>query len=329
MDKKHIKDQIIFVSKIYLGMILFIALPANILVSIIGGLFNGNMLNLLLTNTIGLFRAVFMLGVVIYGVIGLIYLFSILKRKSDIIPTDEYTRELPEYFPPAIASLLLDLSVETTTDYTATIAYLISKKRISLSKDSGEIETIFENQSFGSRHERYVFECITKQTKYDPNEFRKLVIYDAKFKKLIKEEKRKINFWRNIGIAFVAMFIFSTAGNFAKGRLLQDILFLAGLISELSFFAVIGYSIYSLKKYELESIARTEEGEVEAKKWAGLKKYLKEYTLIHEKEIKDAALFDDYIPYAIALNEAKAIEKFIDNNENYRKLIYGNIDFYN
>ena len=36
-----------------------------------------------------------------------------------------------------------------------------------------------------------------------------------------------------------------------------------------------------------------------------------------------SVLFDDYIPYAISLNEAKNIEKYIENNEAYRKLIYG------
>ena len=37
----------------------------------------------------------------------------------------------------------------------------------------------------------------------------------------------------------------------------------------------------------------------------------------------DTILFDDYIPYAISLNEAKNIEKYIENNEAYRKLLFG------
>jgi hypothetical protein len=43
-----------------------------------------------------------------------------------------------------------------------------------------------------------------------------------------------------------------------------------------------------------------------------------------ERELRDIALYEDYIPYAISLNEAKTIEKYIENNEAYRELIYGN-----
>ena len=69
-------------------------------------------------------------------------------------------------------------------------------------------------------------------------------------------------------------------------------------------------------------IERTSKGEKEATLWKGFKNYIHDYTLISDKDIKHMGILDEYIPYAIALDEANSIEKFIAQNENYRNLIY-------
>ena len=69
-------------------------------------------------------------------------------------------------------------------------------------------------------------------------------------------------------------------------------------------------------------IKRTPKGENEAKLWKGFKNYIHDYTLISEKDIKHMVILNEYIPYAIALDEAKNIEKFIAEDEVYRNLIY-------
>ena len=252
-----------------------------------------------------------------------------INRRFSRIKTDIYTRELPKYFPPAIASLLLDLSIETTTDYTATIAYLISKKYIKLSENNKKIEVISKNPTFQSQHEDYVFQCITNQKKFDPNEFRKLIIYDAKEMGFVSDGKRKIHFFRNFVLAIFVTFLFSLLVEHTKIVLLRNFLNVCYIISGFSIFAIVGYSIYLLGKYEHENIYRTKNGNIEAKKWTGLKKYLKNYTLIANRNLSDIILFEDYIPYAISLNEAKSIEKFIENNSTYRTLIYGKINSFN
>ena len=73
-------------------------------------------------------------------------------------------------------------------------------------------------------------------------------------------------------------------------------------------------------------IQRTSKGEEEAKLWRGFKNYLHDYTLISDKNIEHIAILDEYIPYAISLDEAKNIEKFISDDDSYRNLIY---KFYN
>ena len=70
-------------------------------------------------------------------------------------------------------------------------------------------------------------------------------------------------------------------------------------------------------------IQRTSKGEKEATLWKGFKNYIHDYTLISDKDIKHMEILDEYIPYALALEEANCIEKFIAQNEKYRNLIYG------
>lgn len=71
-------------------------------------------------------------------------------------------------------------------------------------------------------------------------------------------------------------------------------------------------------------INRTSKGKKEAVIWRKFKNYIHDYTLISEKNIEHIKVLEEYIPYAIALDEAKSIEKFISKNEKYRKLIYKN-----
>ena len=67
---------------------------------------------------------------------------------------------------------------------------------------------------------------------------------------------------------------------------------------------------------------RTEDGKNMALLLKGLKRYIKEYTLIKEKEIDYIQILENYIPYTLALDEADAVEEFIKYNEEYRNLIY-------
>ncbi len=320
MDKKDVKDSIVFLLKIYYVMIAIVGIPINIIFSIIGGITNGNILGTILENTLSMLIIALYLGVIIHIIAGLVFLFVELNRKFSILNSNIYIRELPEYFPPALASLLLDSSIEVTTDYTATIAYLISKKIIKIS--DGNVEILNSTPFFKSGHEKYVFECITKQKSFTNDVFSKMVIQDAKNMNLIQEGKRKIHFLRNFVISVVCCFILSFIIENCTNPILNTIFSIIGLICELSVFGVIIYSLFLLIKYRNESIYRTYKGKKEAYRWTGLKKYLHNYTLISDRNLNDIELFDDYIPYAIALGEAKNIEKYINNNIQYRELIY-------
>jgi uncharacterized membrane protein len=259
----------------------------------------------------------------IFGIAGIT--FSLIKeeRRKEIRGTDTYIRYFPKYFPPAIASYLLDLSIEITTDYTATVAYLMAKKYITIEND----ELIILNDSIEnlSKHEKYTFDCLTQKHVFDSYEFKKLIIEDIKNMGLIEKGNRKIHFLRNMGFALGSCVICVFMGNAFRGNWLEHVFGYLGVFSFLAILGVVAYSLFLLKKYEIENYERTQKGEEEAAKWSGMKKYLSDYTLIAERELNEIVIFEEYIPYAIALNEATTIEKYIENNDAYRKLIYGSV----
>lgn len=325
MDKKDLKDRIkviILVYTILIGIGIFVGLVIHSISTILTKGLEAyvNEISGFMSSTIG--GIGFTLGLILL-IFLLVYGIIRIKKFRDTVKSEIYIRDLPKDFPPAIASLLLDLKTEITTDYTATIAYLICKKYIEL--DDNNVKIINNNTSILQEHERYVFNCITKTEKFENNKFKDLIIEDATKMNLIKEGKKKIHFLRNFCICLIVYFI---AGFWSKsipqGNILNTVLFCLSVLAALSSFGVIIVSIYlsSIRKYE--EIYRTKLGEEESIKWKGLKNFFNNYTLMSERELRDIALYEDYIPYAISLNEAKTIEKYIENNEAYRELIYGN-----
>ena len=321
MDKKDVKGFVIMLTKIYFLMILGMGSLGNLVAAFFYSLENGGgFLSHFLMNTKTMLTAFLYLTLLIYGGIAAVYFLSKLRRKRETIANEEYVRELPDYFPPAIASFLLDLSLETT-DYTATVAYLMSKGYIEL---EGE-EIILRKDSILnlSQHERYAIQAVLKNVKFNYEDFNKYIIADAEKMGYIKKGSRSTHFVRNFCLDLVTCATCMMTSENMDDGILKTILESIGFVTGIGMFVIIAYSIFLLSKYSNESYHRTELGEIEAKKWTGVKNYLKDYTMISQRELKDTALFDDYIPYAISLNEAKNIEKYIENNEGYRKLLFG------
>lgn len=321
MDKKDVKGFVIMLTKIYFLMIFGMGSLGNLVAAFFYSLENGGgFLSHFLMNTKTMLTAFLYLTLLIYGGIAAVYFLSKLRRKRETIANEEYVRELPDYFPPAIASFLLDLSLETT-DYTATVAYLMSKGYIEL---EGE-EIILRKDSILnlSQHERYALQAVLKNVKFNYEDFNKYIIADAEKMGYIKKGSRSTHFVRNFSLDLVTCATCMMTSENMDDGILKTILESIGFVTGIGMFVIIAYSIFLLSKYSNESYHRTELGEIEAKKWTGVKNYLKDYTMISQRELKDTALFDDYIPYAISLNEAKNIEKYIENNEGYRKLLFG------
>jgi len=68
---------------------------------------------------------------------------------------------------------------------------------------------------------------------------------------------------------------------------------------------------------------------MEALNWIKFINYIKDFTMIKEKDLNYVKLADNYLSYAISLREAKNIEKYINTNETYHNFIYSNLNEYN
>ena len=271
-------------------------------------------------------------AVVLIGFLILSLVLKILNTGSTEISFDkEYIRELPKHCSPAIASLIYDLKIDVYKDYTATILYLYSKKFIDLVKNGDGFEIkVLEHPDYYmlGRCEKYVVDVLENDLKFDENKFKNEIIIEAQEKGLITDEKHiKIE---KIVLVLVLMLL-SLIIFFNINKIVFLIL--------ISVFGGIFYAIYVILglKYENRNnlyffdteYVRTRYGKKTALRLKGLKRFIKEYTLINEREIGYIQLLEDYIPYALALDEADTIDNFIKYDEAYRNLIYNRKNIYN
>lgn len=250
---------------------------------------------------------------------------KILNPKRIVSGFDErYIREVPKNVSPALVSLIYDLKINIYKDYTATILYLCIKKYLNLEKVRNTFELkLGERNDYDklSQSERYVLDLIINKTKLDENTFKRKVIEEAQEKRLITDKKYRKK--TNIPLMFIMLIVFLICSYFIN-MILFYIIF--GIVST---FIFAGSILIRVPKKEIQNIdfvdtgyKRTKEGKELALLLNGFKRYIKEYTLIKDKDINYMQILEEYIPYALSLDEADAIENFIKNNEQYRELIY-------
>ena len=316
---KSTKKALIFFTKVFVGVAIFFAT-----IALVGSSKNG------WEYTKALLFIVALIGVGLPAILGLCYLIiniflKIMNLGRTVINFDkEYIRDLPKHCSPAISSLIYDLKIDVYKDYTATILYLCINKYINLIKDGDTYK--FElgkekNISDLGRCEKYVLEIITNKNKFDESQFKREIIKEAQEKKLITDKKHD-KVVKIILILIFAVILLIIAYNISK------ILFTICI----SILGAILYAVYLILKMKNENqinlevvdteYVRTEAGKNMALLLKGLKRYIDEYTLIKDKEIDYIQILENYIPYALVLDEADAVEEFIKYNEEYRNLIY-------
>lgn len=263
-------------------------------------------------------------GIIFVVDLSAIIMYAVLhqSKRNEIIKTKEYVRDIPKEIPVGVAALLIDFYIDNEKDYTATIASLIEKGDIEL-KDDGKVKINNVYRTNLLDYERVVVDALAVGMDY------KLV--EERFKKAVREEalklgvieKTKKNYKYLIPIVvLILIIIVSNILDNTFGGTLFFFIKLIGLV-----LACITYIIMILfykaeptaEKYQYK---RTLKGTKYAEELSGLKNFIHDYTLLKEKGLADTILYDDYIAYAIALGEAKAIEELIINNEKFRNLIY-------
>lgn len=237
-------------------------------------------------------------------------------------------RDIINKYPPAIYSFLYNKKIESYTDYTATILSLECKKYLKVNDDGYDI-TVLNNDVEGLlEHEKYVMNCIMRNDKFKMADFNKIIILDLLQLDLICiKENKKISFLDNkyvqvlLPVLSVLVLIFLVVTHL---DIMTSIFFYGFILGAITYLGFIIFSMSSIiindgdnTKYNL-----TKKGKDVRKNIFGLKRFLREYTLINEREIEYKELFENYIAFALSLGEAKTIEKFVSNNKKYRNLIY-------
>lgn len=252
------------------------------------------------------------------------YFFLKMKyRNSRNIPNtlSNITREISKDYSPALCSLVFNKKVEAYSDYTATILYLEQKGYIKIdgNENNYSIIDLQKDTKNLNNHEKYVYECICNNKNFDINDFKKTVVKDALDMDLIKENRKErnnvISGWKAILMIFCVVF-FTLAVIFL-------VYFIMFKFPTLFIILIISMKWINIKKPDIEKMyTMTKEGKKLQNHVVGFRNYIKEYTLLSEREMKEKEIFEEYIAYALSLGEGKTVEKFVSKNEQYRNLIY-------
>ena len=246
-----------------------------------------------------------------YGIICIIN--KLTNTKIDINFNKEYIRELYKSYPPAMVSYIYDLKIEVYRDYTATILYLFAKKYINISGFNEEVRiTDGENKDFSNlmNHEKYVYDCVINKKTFNENQLNEFIIRDLIEKELIEVNDKDGKIGVIYNIIGVATIIISMLLSFTT----KGVSMMVGIV-----FALI---IVAFKNIEKNQYRLLPKGKQELKKIEAFKNYIKDYTLIKEKDIEHIQILEEYIPYSLSLGMSPQVEEYIKQNEIYRNLIY-------
>jgi len=277
-------------------------------------------------------------GLLIFGLIGIVWtavsLFIEMKNKFIILYNDDkeiYIRDVNVKYSPAVLSYLMNNKIEVSKDLPATLLNLCLKNCLRINENSDEsiaIEDLKNKKEVAklSDDEKYAYEMLTSG------------VNNAKinnWKNIVKKEYSKYGFSNEhktnmlsylIGvyvIMFLAIFIFFP--------LIVNTIHADAIIIEImlvAFFAIWEYKVFSEGKdilftliipnedaYQNEEFMGiyTDKGAIEFNKWEKFEKFIKEYTLIKDRDHKSVVVLGKYLSYSIALGINKNCDTEIYN----------------
>lgn len=272
------------------------------------------------TNKIAIILGLTAIAIIDIGAVIKFISHSISTRVNKI-KTNIYIRDINTDIPPAMASLLLDEKVEAEKDYTATVAYLIYKKYFKLINDN-EILQLNNDTSSLTKHEKYVYNCITQKDCFEERKFVRLMHEEAENLGYIKYARLLEGVVKELFIILVTLIFFGAL--YYMSLLTEKYV---GFIVPLWTIPLIIYFIHillKLAKFTYYGVAKkfytTKKGEKAAILFSAVKKFLHEYTYMEDQTIDGMVIYEKYIPYAIALGEADRIEE--DVGTKYRYLVF-------
>lgn len=266
------------------------------------------------------------------------YIGNFIKKRSQLDKTDfeknkKYYREILEINSPLIVGYLDDLDLNKNK-LIAELLYMKRKGVLDIKNDGIEIVdnydvielkkselAILQKISKG----KLIFDCVEDFLL----EEKKLVSEESKNLQFVtkKESKSKarsillIIFSLLVAFAFYIFIEILTQSIVAK-KLIFDITFdyfVPIMILLLLFSPLLGIFVFcEYDKYRGDTYKRTSKGQEINRKLEGLKNYLKDYSMMDEREAKEIELWEDYLIYSVMFGHNK---KIIEEYEKYIEII--------
>lgn len=309
---------------------------AQMLFGIIICLFIGGMFliyyieeNYELTNYLWIFN------IIVLVITPLYYLIHSLREKrktrnienSTIIKNIDfkYYRDIIDGYSPALLSFILD-GTEMKKDFSASIIYLINKGYLEqigeeVKRTNKNINDLSEDLQIICNNIDEIFDTIEKQTIEMKSKNRNDVI--VSYSKMIMEK-----WYKSIEKQAVEKGLVNIRDSFRLTSLLSILCFIESiytfsleswglwLFSLFLFFLLMFIKVWV---YDENKWVKTQKGYEIYIKILGLKNYIKDYSMISEKELKEISIWEDYLIYAIIFNNTSNLNK--EALEFYNKLL--------
>lgn len=258
-----------------------------------------------------------------------------IRDDSSYIPTQniQYYRDTLEELDPSIASILIDLDLYGKKDIAAALLKMHNKKLIQIGQN-GEIVLTNANKqkSSKSKSERDLITMIQKGTlthKAVLQQWKRNRFADAERMGYLRKKK---NDWNNETRSLPAFASISLLlaivlwGLFLGNDLLlfktvPEMLLVFGLLLVIDLLIFVPFYLiaraYAYFNREDVRWERTPQGHELAEKIAGLENFIHDFTLLSEAEKDAVIVWDDYLVYAIILEENDRVVKDISKRYNF------------
>jgi len=246
------------------------------------------------------------------------------KEKMDKIDqenTDFYYRDIIKEYSVCELSYIDDFKIEETKDLIAELLYMQSKKLISINDDKIVINDNIELDNINPI-QGYILQHVKDGKLRDINTYE---LQEKTKTQLIKNKllEEKNNIEKRIAkkiiktvIIFLLLFVIY---NILKAFEGDDNLIITVISFVLILYPICGFCsiLADIIKLKTDSLYRTKQGKELNRKIEGLKKYIKEYSLLENKTASDLTIWGDYLIYSVAFGQNDNIleqyKKYIEN----------------
>lgn len=263
---------------------------------------------------------VFYISIIYFGIKAGYKKYNKEKLEKIDYKNDTYFRDIIPELSPAVLSYIDDFQLEEK-DIVATLLGLQMKKKIEI---SNRIEIKDSNEEGLTENEKYVFQNLKDKTTKNINMtvFEQKVISDCKQKELLEEKENvKKEVIKKIIFGVIIYAIIVTAFNNLidiSNKYIPDNSLIVTPVFLILFLVMAIYpykTVIYIKTYyfmnKLNPYIRNKKAKEINSKLEGLKKYIKDYSMIEERSKEELNVWEDYLIYSVVLGENTQIVKDI------------------